>query len=264
MLRGTLDRLAIMMRLALEKRVFIVLCSVILLISALAIFANMWSSNKIITSLAISGNIVIPELEIISTIHTPIINTTKNQISLQQIRRDVLHHPYVQSVAVEGSHSNQINIEIKERKPLAIIVGPDGSLVYYDENAVALPYRLSEKFHDMPLLRGVFVNGKIDTVCLLCGIKIIKELSKETYRTLYSITSEVIYQQDQKLFYLMTADAGVKIMLGETGNLDDKLDLLLAYWKEKGQKAKTANSEYIDLRWKDQLVVRDYNQGKTE
>ena len=232
-------KLMAVIKMALKKRVFLVLCLMILLISTLAIFANRWNLSKSITSLRVSGNKIVDEKEILNQIYTPILNNTKNKINLLQIRREVVAHPYIKSGFVTNNNSSEISIEVQERVPCAIVVNDDGSLFYTDVDASCLPYRISDQIIDLPLIRGVVLNGKVDTFALKNGIKIILELRKPENKELYNIASEVIYYPEQRTFYLMAEDAGIKILFGEIGNLQEKFELLSGFWKERVSKNKT-------------------------
>lgn len=254
--------LVAVLKMALKKRVFLVLCLIVLLISTLAIFANRWNSSKIITNLSVSGNRIVAEKEILGQLDTPILFNSKNKINLLQIRREVVSHPYIKSSYVTNNNSNEISIEVQERIPFAIVVTDDGNLFYTDEDASCLPYRLSDHISDLPLIRGVVHNGKIDTVALRSSIKIIVELRKPENKELYNIASEVIYYPEQRTFYLMAEDAGIKILFGEIGNLKDKFELLSGFWKERVTKNKTTKIEYVDLRWNKQLVAMESNKNK--
>ena len=216
-------------KLALNKKAFLVLCLIVLMISTLAIFANRWNSSKAITSIVISGNRIVAEKEIIDQLKSPLLNKAKENINLLEVRKDIVAHPYIKSTYVTNKNAHEISIEVKERLPLAIVIAEDGGLYYTDEDGKILPYRISNTIIDLPLIRGIIRNGKTDTSALISSLKIIGELKKSDNKELYNLASEIIYHPEQRTFYLMADDAGIKILFGEMGSLQEKFELLASY-----------------------------------
>ncbi|HYF03303.1 MAG TPA: cell division protein FtsQ/DivIB, partial [Patescibacteria group bacterium] len=148
---------------------------------------------------------------------------------------------------------------VKERQPVAALVGANGEILFIDHEGVQLPYSRFLNRADVPLLHGVIANGKIDTASLKVSAEILKNLRSLPEKTLLKTISEVHFNRLTRAFSVVS-DAGVEIFLGNETLLPASLQKLNDLWQSQAIDKKTLNElEYIDLRWQGKVITRSRN-----
>ena len=233
-------------------------CTILsLLIALVVVFANKWSSDKIIKQISIIGNSYLPREELSSKVQDTFLNKPKSKVGLNEIKKRIDQDPFVKESFVTHDGSETIKIEIKERQPVAVILDDKGDASFVDETASIMPYHLFQKFSDLPLIRNVMNSGKIDSLGLSQALKIIEVLKYNEFQDVYNNTSEIVYNKSAHQFEIVTADFGLRVLIGYLDNLYGKFKKLSAF--RKSQLALNRNTvKYLDLRWSNQVVVGDF------
>jgi cell division septal protein FtsQ len=229
-----------------------------LIICGLLVMALRWKMRQQVDSLSVSGVKAIRAEEILAlaAIHEQD-STAEQQAQLAAIKSRVLRHPYVQDVIVQRAGIRGINIQVKERQPVIAIPVSSGRIDYVDSNGIILPYELFSFASDVPIVHGVYNNGRIDTA-LLHSVCNILEVSRRGEGALQEFLSEINYDRQNHTFSFVITDGGTHIIFGGPENCDQKLEKLRLYLRHShthGQQAK-----YVDLRWHNQIVVGNQPQ----
>lgn len=223
----------------------------------LIVAAQAWNSTQPIKEVVITGNTLIPCSEISKSIADTIINIPKNQIKYDVVKRNIASNPFISETYIkEGIHT--LDIEVKERLPIALIKDEIGELCYVDCDAALLPYRLFKEHSDLPIISGVYNGLKVDSSALRGAIILINETKNQENQFLAKLISEIIYDRNLKEYIIYTSDSGLKIYIGSNSDLSDKLYKLESFWQTKLIGKNTTNLAYIDLRWNSQVIAK-YN-----
>lgn len=237
----------------------------------LVMVANRWSGHETLQSVRITGRGVLDSAEVISramiTEGEPL-----QSLDLAAIEQGVASHPFIEKASVYRGENGTLVVEIVERAPVAATV-IDGKLLYIDSTGAILPQRFSRASIDLPLIQGIeappqrrlpasagsvsdSATGRIrlDSAHTAEALEVMKTLRAYS-DVLYRQVSEVRRNPDGEYDFIM-ADGGMKVILGERGELSRrlrKLDLFLtSVVAEKG----ASNIGTVDLRWRGQVVVQ--------
>jgi cell division protein FtsQ len=228
----------------------------LLLSVGLVVFANLWKSNLKVKRVTIEGNRIVETAEITQLIKVPK-NTQLQDVDLMAVRRDILSHHFIKDAVVERDLPATLKVTIKERVPLAIINSTE--ILYLDEDGVVLPHSTSKHLFDLPVLTGM-----PDGISLTPGTMIthpdiqealqILATARLVNKELYHVISEVRLRNGGDIV-LYAAEWGVPIIFGH-GGIADKLVRLESFWNTVVRERGSANLQYVDLRFDDQVVVR--------
>jgi len=234
--------------------------SVVLAFFAILIFlAQLWNANQSIRQISIVGTSFLSPAELKAELdEVSIINVPKNKINYTELARKLKENPYVEET-IMNEGINTLTIEIKERQPIAIFADNYGKIKYIDANGVILPYRLFYSSIDLPIITGVYKDELLDTLNLLAGLNIIKQARSQKYNLLNNLVSEVHFNRLTKEFILYTSDDAKKIIFGKNDNIEEKLMKLNDFLKFQLNFSGKADYTYIDIRWKDKIIVKNKN-----
>ena len=228
----------------------------IALVVCLAFGANAWKSSLKIIQINIDGNRIVNTNEIIQLTQIQI-GALLYKADLTAIQRNVMSHHYIKDAVVERNLPNSINIQIIERVPIAMVNLSEP--LYLDEDGVVLPKTDSRKIFDLPMITGISASelsvlgstitqpDEIEALQLLAVLRTVN-------RPLYHNISEIQVRNGGDIV-LYSAEGGVPIIFGR-GDLPEKLIRLEIFWNDIVRTRGVQYLQYVDLRYKDQIVTR--------
>jgi len=249
---SNLDRVRIIIGIMLTSGVFVLIWA-----------SFSWASFTdflIVEEIRIHGHSVIKENDYRS-LFGPINGQKMNRLELDSIRIALESHPYVQAARVSRQFPNTVNIEILERKPIAIIrIDPP---VLIDSENIVLPIEDNNVEYEVPSLskfnseKSLYPLGKpalsqnvLDAVSYLNHIKI-------NYPNLYENLSEIRLNLEEE-FELILEEEPTLVTLGKT-NITEKLYILQEFDVILPFQRKLTDYQYLDLRYKNQIVAREWS-----
>ncbi len=218
-----------------------------------------WRSQQEFHGLRISGLHYMNESEIRSVLDSTLLPRKMSDIRLHDIRSAVLRVPYVQNAVVQRSNENEIEIQVTERKPLALIVRAGGDMQYVDDQSVILPYRVLQNGSDVPILRGIDRNGSIDSSVLQHAGIVLNELRNEESSLVFNDISELRYSEEERSYSFESSADGTKILFGGFENHSEKVRNLCSLIRYTGQQNDQGAASLIDLRWSNKVFVTRRN-----
>ncbi|MBS1536589.1 MAG: FtsQ-type POTRA domain-containing protein [Bacteroidetes bacterium] len=246
-----------------DKRSFLYskLLTILIIVGGIFALSFMWKSKQRLQTIEIVGIKTLTEHEILEKIgidkdEHPFLR----DIQLAELRIKIKQHPFVRSATVAHGDNGKIIVTIEERLPVAALKSSQGELRYIDRDGVVLPYRLFSVVTDVPLVHGINIDGKIDTMVVGGLVRILNLLENTSNGELYQAVSEVFYQQNQNSYYLRSTESGIMVNIGYPKNLQEKIDCLIRFWKNEFPKVNKQTIEYIDLRWQGQLILKKRTQ----
>ena len=229
-------------------KLLVLLGAVIVSIAILLPIANNWMASNTVKKINVVGNSMIPESEIAD-------RAGSGSGRLDTIQERVSGHPFVEETYVTHNRLEQINIEIKEKTPIAFITAPDGSLSYVDRKGTPLPYRLYEQFRDLPVIRNIYDGKAVDFAAYRTALEIIDELRTPKHQAVNADISEIVYNTKTAEFSLITSDTGTPVLVGEASHISDKIEKMATFWRNRLPSEIRKKYKYKDLRWQNQVVV---------
>lgn len=239
-----------------SRRGGLLMALLIIALLGAAVFANMWKSDLKVASIAVEGNSIVGEKEIL-TLAGVTEATRLFDVDLFAIRKRIEQNNFIRSASVNREVPNRITIRVEERVPIAAVVLD--KVLYLDADGYVLPPVRSENIFDLPVLTGTLQRGELTPgkQCPMANVrdalgvlKVAQQVSDELYRRI----SEV-HVEGEKDIILYTAEFGVPVIFGR-GDAPAKMVRLHSFWKEFVNHRGAQELQYVDLRYQDQVVVR--------
>ncbi len=206
-----------------------------------------------VEQVAVQGNSRLTEQQIAALSDIQIgINTFSLDLGL--IGRKIEENPWVQQADVRRIFPRQVVIDLKERRPVAII--NLGYLYYLDDRGEIFKVLGASDNLDYPIITG-FNYDKAqghDTEYAQKLRQIVGLLTDLSERNLFSLDQvSEIHHEDSGGLSLFTLEGGVKVKLGYA-DYSDKLDRLERIYTQLQPKLQML--DYIDLNVDDKVIVR--------
>ena len=177
---------------------------------------------------------------------------------LKSYKNQIESIAYVRSCKISRTFPETINIVIYEREPIAIINSTD--LIVLDIDGICLPVEEYGTI-SLPILSNFKTNeelypsgAKTKSSNVIKYVDIIK-YSKRNFNRLYEDISEFVFN-DSNEYEIILKNGNTKILLG-ANNVFKKIDYLKAFEDTLPDDKNFNVYKYIDLRYKDQIVVRE-------
>jgi len=240
--------------------------ALVTLVVLVIIAANAWKSSLKVKQVKVEGNRIVATNEIVQLMQAPF-GTLLYKADLTSIQKNVLSHYYIKDAVVERNLPNTIRVTVKERIPIAIINRSEP--LYLDDEGVVLPRSVAKKMFDLPVISGITTPEQLllgshvtqpdvlEAMQLLAVVKIVN-------RPLSYNISEIQVRNGGDIV-LFAAESGVPIIFGR-GDMANKIARLEVFWDTIVRTRGPQNLQYIDLRYKDQIVARwtnDQSPAKT-
>ena len=182
-------------------------------------------------------------------------------LNMQAIQSQLKSNPWVQNSAAYVDLGGDLNVSIKEHHPVLRIFGSNGKSVYLTDDRIVLPpssshtpYLLiaSGNFRLDSLEMGHQLNDTLKADQNLIGAMAVMEaIGRNPF--IKSCTGQ-IYCNRQNEFEIVVRDLDARVVLGDIGNLDDKLRRLEIFMKQKIGTNEIKNLNIINLKYKNQVV----------
>ena len=181
-----------------------------------------------------------------------------SNVNTKDISQLIEDHPYVLAARVSNHYPNRILIEIIEREPVAILkvdpllmIDGDGIILPDLENYINynIPVLTNFNFHETSYSKGKRISSDkvIDCVDWLTKIK-------KNYSYIYENLSELKITSSNEI-ELILFDHPTYIYLG-LDKINYRLEILKKF-EETIKPNKISNYTYLDLRYKNQIVVKE-------
>ncbi|MTV47564.1 FtsQ-type POTRA domain-containing protein [Heliobacillus mobilis] len=187
------------------------------------------------------------------------------RLDTQRIKQQLLFHPQVETVEIHRQWPSTVLIEIKERKPIAV-VGQAGSFILIDQQGIFL--RKVESIYGIPLpiITGVQVplnagpGQPIDAEGLPVALKVSTELTS----SVLARVGEIHVSAGHRL--ILYTEEGLEVRFGTAEDIPAKGDMLTEMLKQLTNNGGSEKIQYIDISSPKAPVVkpRETNETKKE
>lgn len=218
--------------------------------------ALQWRSKQHTQEITVQGSTYLASNELLRLIDTSVKNSAVHKVKLAEVRHQLQQHPFVKRVSVEHKGIRDVQIVVDERKPIAAMLSPNGSLAFVDEEYVVMPYRVLATAGDVPLVRGLYKqSGVLDSALVKTVVDFLQQCKDEEQGLIYKDISELHINPLYQSCNFVTADGGIKVLFGTMNNADTKLKNLILYYKNAGMLTSAKRPNSIDVRWSGKVIA---------
>ncbi|MBE0643463.1 MAG: cell division protein FtsQ/DivIB [Bacteroidetes bacterium] len=234
-------------------------------LAAIAVLAAEWRESVVGVELDVRG-ISITTKEGIRKAAGICDTSNLASLDLLDIREQLLKNPFIRDVELTRDPPQTLRVDVVERKPIAVLMNVQARDWLLDEDGYVLPASRAATVHDLPVITGI----DSDVRDLTPGVRVVNKQVLKGLQALKSIRdidaelahlfSEINLDHSRDLV-LYTMEGGVPVILGSTTRLTEKMRSFRAFWENVAMKYDPTSLEYIDLRWKEQVVTRWRQSG---
>lgn len=226
-------------------------------IVAIVLLANSLEENRDISEVIISGNTILAPNEILTPELKKMIDTSKGSDIIFNVSSLVKKNPFVTDAFVSFRGSDKLLVEIKERRPSAIVIDNYGAPIFICSDGFQLPYSHLSEFVNLPVFRNYFPIGKSDSNSnsIKGSIDILKCLSDPGNEFIQQNISEIIFDARTKSYDFISSGFGIRIFFGSADDACNKLRKLSIFWEREMPRITPSRVKYVDVRWNNQVVV---------
>ena len=176
-------------------------------------------------------------------------------VNLYTVWQRLKRQPMIKTAVINRCLSNEMNITIVEREPVALL--SDCRLQYVDADCVLLNRLSTGVKFDLPLISGIpgldtaKPGNAIESGELEQALDLIR--AGQSVGFLRSI-SEINMNKGGEIV-LYSTESGIPILIGR-GDAERKLTTLQTFWKNFVKEDVVHQLQYVDLRFNDQVVVK--------
>jgi cell division protein FtsQ len=233
----------------------LILAIVLVAFSALVIISSNWQTKQTIDEIRISGTEYLFQNEILSIIKPFTANKSDSLVILKRIEHAVETHPFIYKAVASFEKNHILNVKITERIPVGLYQNIDGSFKYIDKTGNFIPYRFIAKFSDLIIVTSKAKSTKNDKKIARYAAKILAVLSEQKYEDFNYKISELIYDNSNATYYLLSSAPDYKILLGRSDEIENKLDKLQEFLRSEVNSSLTDADYQLDLRWHNRIII---------
>ena len=199
-------------------------------------------------------------LDKVESMNGQIIGLSLEELSLQDIRKGISELHAVKNVEVASTIDGQLRIRLAQRTPILRVLFADGSSLYIDKEAQAMPLAPHYTAH-VPVFTGAF-GGTAERVLDEDPLLESSEDLKGCYEIVLAIQKNTWMQAQTEHFALDSMGNFVliprvgnhKVVLGKPNKLDRKFKKLQAFYENTIGSKDLNKYTVINLKYRDQVV----------
>lgn len=239
----------------------------IIAVLSIAAYAYQWIDAYLQESLTtfklvdieINGNHILSRAEVLSLCGLEEDGGQLLTIKPPEVVKKICNSPYVKAANAVRSLPSKLRITILEREPIAFIYGRGLNLI--DEDGVLIPVPRNDMRWNLPFISGVketlgALGHRTVSEKVLKGVEIISYM-----RMIPSSLNEMISEVDlgrSDYIVLRMIHGGAEVRISKD-NYQENLFVLNQYFEKYLQWNQLPAFDYVDVRFKDQLVIKNKN-----
>ncbi|MFA6233064.1 MAG: cell division protein FtsQ/DivIB [Bacteroidota bacterium] len=241
-------------------------------IAAIAVLAAEWRESAVGVVLDVRGISITTKASIRKA--TGICDTSNlASLDLLKIRDKILDNPFIRDVELTRDPPQTLRVDVIERKPIAMLLNVQARDWLLDEDGFVLPSPRGTTVHDLPVITGVddgvneLTPGAKELKPGLRVVNVQVQKGLQALKSIHAIDAHLahlfseINLNSRRDLVLYTMEGGVPVILGSPARLPEKMQAFRAFWENVAMKYDPSSLEYIDLRWKEQVVTRWRDSG---
>ncbi len=235
------------------------LLAIVGFVTSLSLAANHWMSNAVKVTAVVTGTHLLSPEEILRRARVPD-TTVLADIDLMAVKKRIEANPVVREAILRRNPPSTLEIEIHERAPIAVVLNVGGRDWLIDEDGYLLPSVASVPMHALPVITGAqgiggFAAGvRVKNTRLRQVLDVLRRARLDDPETLHLFSEASLDGKTDVI--LFTLEAGVPVLVDPTADVARAMRVFRAYWQNLALQHDVRGLEYVDLRFKDQVVVR--------
>lgn len=173
---------------------------------------------------------------------------------LKQLEAVVMTNPWIEKAELYIDNGRYLNVDIRQRIPVARIFDRSGNSYYLDSTGNVMPIVVGYSypavvFTDVPVEKSREQSSELQSRI----IGIAKFINNDTF---WSRQVVQVGMTDSRKFVMATLLGNQKVMIGDTADLDTKLANLFAFYRQVSNTLGWDKYEELDLSFVNQVVAR--------
>lgn len=179
----------------------------------------------------------------------------KSELNLKRIEAQASRNPWVEHADVFVDNNNQLQIDIRERKPVARVFELSGQSYYMDSSLAKMPVLSGNNFSTPIFTNAYFVKDDSMNKALSAKIVMMANLiGKDSFWN--AMIGQIVVNADQTFTLIPLFAENQKIIFGDTSRANEKLADLFAFYNHIPKKVGWDNYRILDVRYNGQIVAR--------
>jgi cell division septal protein FtsQ len=206
----------------------------------------------------IRGHSIVSRADVINVIDLPLAGSIFD-VDLDAIQHKVERLNFIHGVRLGRIFPHTVFVDIVENRPLAYVAAPEFFVLTAEGSALPLPNGRYEL--ELPTVTGIpgvisaLDAGHIDGYEKLAQAREILSYMQTAFPVLYQELSEIVFS-DAGEITLYLAETSTAVRLGDS-ELEQRIATLDAFLTTIMGQHSVADYSYIDLRYKQQIIVRE-------
>ena len=201
------------------------------------------------------NNLILPE-DIVKTVvkkFGPLEGLPIDMVDMRGIEQFLSTSPYVREAYVFLGASGTLTLSIRQRMPIMRVVDNHGTHWYIDADTVRMP--VSRNFTArVPLVNGDFpATQDLKTWPVQSLFEITMMLQENEF--MGSLIDQIYFESKERI-WLVPRIGPSKILIGNTNELDDKVERLQKFYKKALPSTGWDTYAYVDTRFAGQIVAK--------
>lgn len=201
------------------------------------------------------NNLILPD-DIIKTVvkkFGPLKGLPIDLVDMRAIEQFLSTSPYVKEASVFLGANKTLTLSIRQRMPVMRIVDNHGAHWYVDADTVRMP--VSRNFTArVPLVNGDFpATNDVKTWPINSLFDIAFMLQENEF--MGSLVDQIYFESNEKI-WLVPRLGPSKILIGNTKDLDDKVERIRKFYKKALPSTGWDTYAYVDTRFAGQIVAK--------
>lgn len=181
-------------------------------------------------------------------------STKDNKFNIHAVEQQISKIPQVEKAKIFIGINGKLNIEIQQRRALCRVINKQGVSFYVDENAVKFP--LSNIFTArVPIVLGNIetnmLESRKDSVLLRRIVNVLNQTKKMKF---WDICVDQIYVNESKEIEIVSNIGQQRIVIGDDTNIENKLNTVMAFYKQGLNNLGWDKYKKIDVRFNNQII----------
>lgn len=185
-----------------------------------------------------------------------LIGRNLQQLNLHEIEKNIAANPYIGFVKVYADMNGTVYVEVKQRQPILRIINAGGQDYYVDLDGLKMP--ISPNFTANVLVATGYIlegfNGRVDTLMTSLGKDLYKTASYLNKDKLWDAQIEQLYINEKNDIEMIPRVGKQRIILGSAQGIAQKMENLLAFYKQAMPKVGWNAYHTINLKYLNQVV----------
>lgn len=235
------------------------LLAIIAFVASLSLAADHWMNNTVKVRAEVTGTKLMSVAEILRLARVPDTSVLAD-IDLMSVKRRIEANPVVREAVLRRNPPSTLEIEIRERTPIAVLLNVGARDWLIDADGYILPSVPSVSIDALPVLTGatnlqrVAPGQHLKNRRLLQVLRLLQQMHDADAEILHLFSEASLDGRNDVTLY--TLEAGVPVLVDPSARITDVIKIFRAYWEDVAMQHDVRGLEYIDLRFKEQVVVR--------